>query len=136
MGGSQLKSLIPLESQGAEGTKGSHWENDDRLNIALPAFNDGYVYPNCLFDIMVGFITRGGVVNISDLSIGVLLDMGYVRRSSASSLQAIAAMQSLSTPEVRAQSEGGIITFHCDKCKGLFSPDFKPIIINIPDEDK
>ena len=130
-----LRGLIPIESEGPAGTAGFHWEDDDRLNIFEPPGNDGYVYSNCMFDIMVAFFTRGGRVNISELSIGFLLDIGYARRSSASTLQAIADMQSLSTPELRAQSEGEIIEFHCGKCKDRFSQDLKPLIISIPDKE-
>lgn len=69
------RSLLPLEDSGGAGTQSAHWENNDRLS-SYPN-SDGYNYPGCSFDIMIGFFTVGSPKPISNLSKDFLLDIGY-----------------------------------------------------------
>jgi len=73
---SSSRSLIPIEDSGSQGTLGVHWENNYR-NSSYPNAN-GFDYPSCNFDVMVGFISIGNPKNISNLSKQFLLDIGYV----------------------------------------------------------
>jgi hypothetical protein len=69
------RTLVPLEDAGGIGTQSSHWENNDRLD-SYPN-SDGYNYPGCSFDIMIGFFTVGNPKPISNLSKDFLIDIGY-----------------------------------------------------------
>lgn len=69
------RKLLPLEDGGGSGTTSAHWEDNDRL-VSYPN-SDGYSYPSCIFDIMVGFYQVGSPIPISNLSKQVLIDMGY-----------------------------------------------------------
>lgn len=66
---------VPLEDSGGGGTVSSHWENNNRSS--LYPNSDGFSYPSCNFDIMVGYITLGSPKQISNLSKQFLVDIGY-----------------------------------------------------------
>jgi hypothetical protein len=66
---------IPLEDSGNPGTASAHWENNNRSS-EYPN-SDGFSYPNCNFDVMVGYITIGSPKPISNLSKQYLVDIGY-----------------------------------------------------------
>ena len=66
---------IPLEDSGNPGTASAHWENNNRSS-EYPN-SDGFSYPNCNFDVMVGYITIGSPKPISNLSKQFLVDIGY-----------------------------------------------------------
>jgi hypothetical protein len=72
---SNTRGLLPVEDSGGIGTESAHWEDNGRL-IAYPN-SDGYNYPGCDFDIMVGFYEVGNPLPISNLSKQLLIDMGY-----------------------------------------------------------
>lgn len=76
---SNNRNKIPLEDIGGEGTASAHWEDATRL--ASYPNSDGYSYPGCSFDIMVGSITPGNPKQISNLSLQYLNDIGYTVKS-------------------------------------------------------
>jgi hypothetical protein len=69
------RTLVPLEDSGGPGTQSAHWENNDRSS-SYPN-SGGYNYPNCNFDLMIGFFTVGNPRPISNLSKDFLIDIGY-----------------------------------------------------------
>lgn len=72
---SSSRLLVPVEDSGSIGTAGVHWENNYRGDTY--ANGNGFVYPSCNFDVMVGYITLGSPKNISNLSKQFLIDIGY-----------------------------------------------------------
>jgi hypothetical protein len=69
------RKLLPLEDSGGPGTRSAHWEDNNRL--ASYPDSDGFDYPGCDFDIMIGFYQVGNPIKISNLSKQFLLDIGY-----------------------------------------------------------
>jgi hypothetical protein len=68
-------SLIPLEDQGSSGTASAHFENTFRSS-SYPN-GGGLSYPGLQNELMLGSLVDGGIMRISALSIGVLIDFGY-----------------------------------------------------------
>jgi hypothetical protein len=67
---------IPLEDSGGAGTVSGHWEDNYRNSSYLGG--DLYTYPGVSNELMVGTISPGQPRILSKLSIGGLLDFGYV----------------------------------------------------------
>jgi hypothetical protein len=68
-------SLIPLEDQGSSGTASAHFENTFRSS-SYPN-GGGLSYPGLQNELMLGSLVDGGIMRISALSIGALIDFGY-----------------------------------------------------------
>ena len=69
---------IPVEAGGGAGTQGSHWEDDYRSSGA--AGSNGITYPSFREEIMIGTYNSPNL-RITDLSIKVLVDFGYVEKN-------------------------------------------------------
>ena len=76
-------SKIPLEDSGGAGTVSGHWENNYRSRSYPGA--DGYEYPGVSNELMVGTISPGQPRILSMLSIGALVDFGYVENNPGNS---------------------------------------------------
>jgi hypothetical protein len=74
---------VPLEDSGGAGTESSHWEDNYR-NSSYPG-SDGFNYPGVIDELMVGSISPGTPRLLSKLSIGSLVDFGYVEINPGSS---------------------------------------------------
>jgi hypothetical protein len=66
---------IPLESTGDSGTSNAHFENDYRPNTYTGG--GGLSYPGLENELMLGSIVYGGIMRISSVTLGALLDFGY-----------------------------------------------------------
>lgn len=69
---------IPVEAGGGAGTQGSHWEDDYRSSGA--AGSNGIAYPSFREEIMIGTYNSPNL-KITDLSVKVLVDFGYVEKN-------------------------------------------------------
>lgn len=70
---------IALESDGSAGTQSAHWENSFRSSAA-PGSN-GFNYPGLQNELMVGFYSPSTNFVISNLSIKMLVDFGYMEKN-------------------------------------------------------
>jgi hypothetical protein len=70
---------IPLESAGEVGGESSHWENNFRSSDAAGA--NSISYPGVPEEIMSAFYTTTNPLLITDLSLKVLVDFGYVEKN-------------------------------------------------------
>ena len=70
---------IPVESAGSAGTQGVHWENNFRSSSAAGA--NGISYPGVPEEIMSAFYTTTSPLLITDLSLKILVDFGYVEKN-------------------------------------------------------
>jgi len=77
------RSQIPLEDSGGAGTAGAHWENTYRS--ASYRGSNGFSYPGVSNELMVGTISPGQSRILSKLSIGALLDFGYIENNPGTS---------------------------------------------------
>ena len=68
---------IPVEAGGGAGTQGSHWEDNYRSSGA--AGSNGITYPSFPSEIMTP--TYSDNLKITDLSIKILVDFGYVEKN-------------------------------------------------------
>jgi hypothetical protein len=99
------RQYTPLESDGGTGTAGAHWENSYRAapnNPSLPAgLNTDF--NGVQNELMIGTITAnpGGMV-MSQLTIGALVDLGFVAVGSAeSNPTTIGGAQLLTAPPIK-----------------------------------
>lgn len=70
---------IALETEGGNGTASAHWENDFRPSSA--AGSEGFDYPGLQNELMVGFYSQSLNFVISDLSMKILVDFGYLEKN-------------------------------------------------------
>ena len=110
---------IPLEDTGGNGTNGAHWENTFRSTSYNGA--GGVAYPGVTDELMIGFINEGGLMIISQLSIGALLDFGYEEVNVGTNEGTLNIANSLS----RAASAPLSTTLRFDNCCGRHS--FSPV---------
>jgi hypothetical protein len=70
---------ISLENEGGGGTASAHWENDFRPSTAPGT--EGFDYPGLQNELMVGFYSPSTNFVISDLSMKILVDFGYLEKN-------------------------------------------------------
>jgi hypothetical protein len=78
-----VMSKVPLEDLGDSGTVNRHWEDDYRDESYFGG--DGLSYPGVSNELMVGSISSGQPRILSKLSIGSLVDFGYIENNPGSS---------------------------------------------------
>ena len=66
---------IPVEDYGGSGTNNAHFENNHRPSTYTGG--GGITYPGLENELMLGTIVYGGIMKISPVTIGALVDFGY-----------------------------------------------------------
>jgi hypothetical protein len=74
------RNKIPLEDFGGSGTSSAHWENNYRSSAYVGS--GGYSYPGLSNELMVGTYGPGQNSILSNLSIQILVDFGYIAKLS------------------------------------------------------